>query len=182
MMGTETTNNMYSGFNIAYFYGDGAYIEQDRDLTPMYNDITLPFLAANMTYPQMLNNTAWSVLPFWFQMFSVIGYEPARFMHRKLREKFVDPSDTTCTGPDSGKYDAVYELLCQYSALDLTKHFDTYGVPLSTAVRQRVAAKNYPQPSVDISKVVVKEGLRLTWKTNPSYALPAFKTVADAQF
>jgi len=184
---------MYSAFQVAYFCGDGKQViacksnkDAGQDYDDNYNNDAAPLMAQNKTFEQMLYKTPWAGLPFLMQLLAVYGYEPVRNMHRRFRERKANNSDTLCTPYTSkyDQYDAVYETWSEMTGQDLTAHFDKYRIQLSSAVRQRVAAKNYPQPSVDISSVKIPVGTPLTWKTNgavPRYALQPFKNFADAQ-
>jgi len=185
VFGIETTVNIYTAFTLSYFCGDEKYAtackELTVDLTEKYTKETIPALAAGKSYEEMYNESAWSPLAFWIQLIQVFGYNPIRKMHRRFREMIVDPVDKVCRGDKFDKFDATYEILCETTTSDLTKHFDTYKIPLSDEVRKRVAAKKYPQPPVNISKEMVHAGIGLAWVVQPSYALAPFSSIVEAQ-
>jgi hypothetical protein len=191
--GGEVTNNVYAAFSQAYFCGDGKHAlackEDPKDFVAMQNEAATK-LAAGKGYLQLYaEGDPWTPLVFWLQITATFGYEPIRKMHRRFREMIVDPNDTVCkddysTSGKAAQIDAAYEIMSEMTGTDLTKHWDNYKLPLSDAVRQRVAAKKYAQPKVDVSQVKISVGTPFTWKpsgSQPSYALPPFKKIPEAQ-
>jgi len=185
VFGGETTVNIYTALTLSYFCVEAKYAtackELGVDLTEKYTTETVPALAAGSSYEDMYSKSAWAPLAFWIQLIQTFGYVPIRKMHRRFREMIVDPADKVCKGDKFGKFDATYEILSEMAGTDLTKHFDTYKVPLSDDVRKRVGAKKYPQPLVNVSDVMVQAGNGLAWILQPNYALPPYSSFADAQ-
>jgi hypothetical protein len=186
--GGEVTVNIYSAFAQSYFCGEGNHslaCKQDpKDFEAMQN-LAVTEIAAGKKYLEMVHaENNGPALVFWLQLTATFGFEPIRKMHRRFREMIVDPNDTVCKGDTDVQFDAVFEILCEITDTDLTKHFKTYKVPITPTVYERVAAKKYAQPKVDLSYVKLPVGTPLTWKPfgpAPAYALPAFSKFQDAQ-
>jgi len=147
--GTEVTVNLFSVHHLEKSFPDKLDLESHyAKVIEKLDDGILNYDTEDNLFVQLI---------FLVQIKHLVGWEPYKKIYQSYRN-ITDKEESEKCSSDQTKLDFFYTKISEVAKVDFTEHFESWKLPISQEAKQAVSARNYSQPTHNVSRLVCDVG------------------------